>query len=491
VDFQPAVAITRRVSPPQPDRPFAVNFASLPLSKTLIQVVAELGWKELTPIQGQAIPLLLEGKDLIGQSSTGSGKTAAFTLPMLQGLDLTQRRPQALVLCPTRELCTQVAREIRKLGRRESGLSVLILSGGQPINPQLSALAQGVHVVVGTPGRVLDHLARDTLDLTHVGTVVVDEADRMLDMGFGEDMGKVLGAAPEPRQTVFFSATFPRSIEAMSGAHQRNPVRLTIGESDDAALQIRHVAYETDDSRRLETLLRFLESDPPESAIIFCNLKATVRQLEQTLSDAGVSTSSLHGDLEQKERDFVMAKFRNHSTRVLIATDVAARGLDIDNLDVVVNFELPFQAEIYVHRVGRTGRAGKAGLAVSFVGPGDKSKVKAIEACLGTRLARQNLAPTKRSQESAEDEVRGDPHAHAAMETLYISGGRKDKMRPGDILGALTGEAGGLRGADIGKIEIHDRFSYVAVAKNSAHAAVQQLSAGRIKGKRFKVGLAR
>jgi ATP-dependent RNA helicase DbpA len=483
VDFGATVAITRHVSPLETDRPEAVLFASLPLSPSLIQVVSELGWKELTPIQAKAIPLLLAGKDLIGQSSTGSGKTAAFVLPILQGLDLTERRTQALVLCPTRELCAQVAREIRKLGRREAGLAVLILSGGQPMRPQLSALEQGVHVVVGTPGRVVDHLDRRSLDLTHVHTVVVDEADRMLDMGFEKDMGKVLAAAPKPRQTMFFSATFPRSIEAMSATHQCDPLRLTIAGADDLAPQIRHLAFEVADSQRLPALLRFLQSDPPEAALVFCNFKATVRQLEQTLSEAGVSTASLHGDIEQKDRDFVMAKFRNRSTRVLIATDVAARGLDIDNLDVVVNFELPYQPEIYVHRVGRTGRAGKTGLAVSFVGPRDQGKVKAIEACLGMPLTRQTLPPKGARKESGI-------HPQAPMETLYISGGRKDKMRPGDILGALTGEAGGLQGAEIGKIEIHDRFSYVAIAKNRAQVAVQKLSAGRIKGKRFKVGLA-
>lgn len=468
------------MSPNKPDLAAQVSFAALPLSATLAEVVSELGWTTLTPIQAKAIPILLKGKDLIGQSSTGSGKTAAFSLPLLQGIDLLRRRPQALVLCPTRELCTQVARDLRKLGRREAGLTVLILSGGQPITPQLSALLQGVHIVVGTPGRVLDHLSRQSLDLTHVQTVVIDEADRMLDMGFGEDVGKVLASSPKKRQTVFFSATFPRSIEEMSHTYQINPVRLMIAGSEDLSPQIQHRVFEVDKPGKPEALLQFFRQHPPRAALVFCNLKATVMQLEQVLSKEGVSASCLHGDLEQKERDLVMAKLRNHSTRVLIATDVAARGLDIEHLDVVVNFEMPFQPEIYVHRVGRTGRAGKAGLAVSFVSPNDKHKVKAIETFLGTTLTRQSLSTPEASH----------PHPQAPMQTIYISGGRKDKIRTSDILGAMTGEEVGLKGDDIGKIEIHDRFSYVAIAKACVETAVQKLGAGHIKGKKFKVGLA-
>jgi ATP-dependent RNA helicase DbpA len=476
------------MTPPETGSAAATDFASLPLSDSLRQVVAELGFTRPTPIQAQGIPLLLAGRDLVGQSTTGSGKTAAFALPILHGLALDNRSPQALVLCPTRELCTQVARDIRKLGRREPGLQVLIVSGGQPMNPQLAALAQGVHIVVGTPGRVLDHLTRGALDLRHLSTIVVDEADRMLDMGFGEEMEKILNGAPRDRQTVFFSATYPRSIETMSRAHQHEPVHLTIALSEAPGPRIRQVAYDVDDRSRLETLLAILRAHPPESAIVFCNLKATVAEVERALAAAGVSTASLHGNLEQKERDFVMAKFRNRSTRVLIATDVAARGLDIDDLDLVVNFDLPFQAEIYVHRIGRTGRAGKSGMAISFVGPHDHGKAKAIETTIGMPLERLATAPAARTEAL---DFKSTIPAEAQMETLYISGGRKDKMRPGDILGALTGDAAGLNGADIGKIEIHDRFSYVAVARGIALRAVEQLSAGRIKGKKFKVGLAR
>jgi len=469
------------------------GFAALGLSATFCQVLAELGFATPTPVQAQTIPLLLAGRDLIGQSSTGSGKTAAFGLAILQKLNWGERRPQALILCPTRELCAQVARELRKLGRREAGLAVLILSGGQPIKPQLAALKRGVQVAVGTPGRALDHIVRGSLDLTGVATLVVDEADRMLEMGFGAEMEQILSRAPKPRQTVFFSATYPRSIDAMTKAHQHNPKRLTVAASDGPGARSRQLAYvvdDTDDNARLDALLAILRTGPPESALVFCNFKATVARVEQALGAAGVSSASLHGNLEQRERDFVMAKFRNHSIRVLVATDVAARGLDIEGLDLVVNFELPFQPEIYVHRIGRTGRAGKAGLAVSLVGRQDRAKVKAIEAVVGSPLERQAAPSADRERAGADTPTpRSADQAGATMVTLYISGGRKDKLRPGDILGALTGEAGGFPGRDVGKIEIHERFSYVAIARGSAERAIERLGAGRIKGKKFKVGL--
>ncbi|MBI3541859.1 MAG: ATP-dependent RNA helicase DbpA [Deltaproteobacteria bacterium] len=454
------------------------DFASLKLSPALVEVTRELGFERLTPIQEQSIPLLLEGRDLIGQSKTGSGKTAAFALPILERLKLDERRLQALVLCPTRELCTQVAREVRKLGRRHSGLQVVILAGGMPIGPQLDALERGVHVAVGTPGRVLDHLSRNDQGLMRVETVVLDEADRMLDMGFREDMESILSATSTQRQTVLFSATFPRSIEELSSAFQKKPARVTIEDDAGPAPSIRQIAYETDDKKR--ALLWLLQKEKPESAIVFCNLKATVAELDAALADEGLSTACLHGDLEQADRDRVMAKFRNRSVRVLIATDVAARGIDIESLDLVCNFDLPKQPDVYVHRIGRTGRAGKTGLAVSLATRGEGYKLKAIEEFTGGAIERASAGSVDRLDEATVA-------ATAAMETLFIGGGRKDKVRPGDILGALTGEAGGLDGSKIGKIEIHDRFSYVAVARDVAKIALERLRNGRIKGRKFRV----
>ncbi len=465
-----------------------MEFSSLPLSEELLQVVDELGFETLTPIQARSIPLLLSGKDVIGQSKTGSGKTLAFSLPILQSLKLapgSRRQLQALILCPTRELCTQVAREIRKLGRRHPGLQVLILSGGQPIFPQLTALEKGVHIAVGTPGRILDHLTRGTLDLSRVSTLVLDEADRMLDMGFEEDMNRILSRLPARRQTVLFSATFPPSIQAMSRSYQRDPVQVVIEERGEArAPAIRQVWYEADNELKLKGILWLLQQNRPESAILFCNLKATVTELEKLLKGAGLSCAAIHGDLDQHERDRVMAKFRNQSTAILIATDVAARGIDIENLDLVVNVDLPAQPDVYVHRIGRTGRAGKRGLAVSLGSARERAKIERIESFQNAPIERKQLPPL---QNADVERLAETAQQDAKMRTIYIGGGRKDKLRPGDILGALTGEAGGLNGAEIGKIEIHDRFSYVAVSTAIAQRALSALQNGRIKGRKFRV----
>ncbi len=461
------------------------DFASLDLSPALLAVVQELGYTTPTPIQVESIPVLLAGKDLIGQSKTGSGKTAAFALPILQSLDLSSRSLQALIVCPTRELSEQVAREARKLGRKHDGLVVLTLTGGKPFAPQSDSLARGVHIVVGTPGRLLDHLTRGTIDPSGVATVVLDEADRMLDMGFQADMEKILEALPKKRQTVLFSATFPKTIEAISRTHQKNAVRVTIDDGEQPA-EIRQLTLLAERDQKLSTLYWALAEYAHESALIFCNLKATIAEVERELASSGASVDSLHGDLDQFERDQVLARFRNQSVRLLIATDVAGRGIDVEDLDLVINYELPTQPEIYVHRVGRTGRAGKEGLAVSLATSRDKAKLREIEELTGSVIER------------VKRDVRADPglvaHAKAfarpaPMDTILISGGRKDKVRPGDILGALTGDAGGLQGADIGKIEIQDRLSYVAVSRAVSRAAVTALNTGRIKGRRFRATL--
>lgn len=462
--------------------PMSSGFGSLALSPELLAVVEELGYHELTPIQAQSIPALLAGRDLIGQSKTGSGKTAAFGLPMLQNLAADRRELQALVLCPTRELCAQVARELRKLGRRHAGLQVLAVSGGEPLRPQARALERGVHIAVGTPGRVIDHLQRGTMDLRGVTTVVLDEADRMLDMGFADAMDQILRGLPSARQTVFFSATFPESIEAMSQVHQRDALRVTIDDQQEVAAEIRQLGLAAEPDEKRDALYEVLGRYPHESALVFCNLKATVKELTRSLCISGASVDCLHGDLEQFQRDRVMAMFRNQSVRLLIATDVAARGIDVEDLDLVVNYDLPAQPEIYVHRIGRTGRAGNLGLSVSLYGARDEAKLAAIEQLAGTRIER--VARERSGPEG--DEALARP---AKMDTIQIAGGRKDKVRPGDILGALTGEAGGLRAAEVGKIEIHDHLAYVAVSRSASRKAVASLANGRIKGRRFRAVL--
>jgi ATP-independent RNA helicase DbpA len=462
------------------------DFASLALSPALLEVVKELGFAELTPIQEQSIPALLEGKDLVGQSKTGSGKTAAFALPLLQRLNLEQRELQGLVLCPTRELSAQVARELRKLGRNLPGLSVLTLSGGQEVREQARALERGAHLAVGTPGRLLDHLQRRNLKVHRVASVVLDEADRMLDMGFGEDVGKVLKSLPPTRQTVFFSATYPATIRELSAKYQREPLRVSIVEEAELAPRTKELVVHVASEQKGDALRWILQQYPHDSALIFANLKITVAEIAKMLGKTGMSVASLHGDLEQFDRDRVMAKFRNGSTRVLVATDVAARGIDLEKLDLVVNFDLPTQPEIYVHRIGRTGRAGQVGLAVSLCARAEQPRLEAIELFTGSALV-----PVERAR-TAPEAAKGSPaalDAKARMATVRLSGGRKDKLRPGDILGALTGEAGGIPGTDIGKIEIHDNFSYVAVSSKLSSRAVSGLNAGRIKGKRFKAEL--
>lgn len=472
------------MKPHKPQKPHDKKFSTLPLEPALISVVKELGFARLTPIQAQSIPVLLEGKDLIGQSKTGSGKTAAFALPILQKIHVERKMLQALVLCPTRELCTQVAREIRKFGRRHAGLQVLILSGGQPIRPQMAALEKGAHVVTGTPGRLIDHIRRSSLDLRQVKFVVLDEADRMLDMGFKDDIETILNSLPKLRQTAFFSATFPNSIEAMSKKYQKDPVKVVVKDDSEDKPDTDQTFYETHYEEKFHALLNLLHEKKPETSLVFCNQKVTVDELTNFLVEKGVSAACLHGDLEQSDRDRVMAKFRNQSIRVLIATDVAARGIDVENLDIVFNFDLPINPETYVHRIGRTGRAGRRGRALSLVMPREWKRVDAIEKFTGVKAK-------ARIVDGIRPPLKKVIPQDSKMETLYISGGRKDKVRPGDILGALTGEAGKLDAADIGKIEIHDHFAYVAVTKKIASLALERLNQGKIKGRKFHVKMVR
>jgi ATP-dependent RNA helicase DbpA len=466
--------------------PQTSEFSALALSPALSGVAAELGFEKLTSIQAASMPPLLAGQDLIGQSATGSGKTVAFALPLLQRLDLGMRELQGLVLAPTRELAAQVVRELRKLGRRQPGLSVALLAGGEPVREQARALERGAHLAVGTPGRVIDHLRRRTLRVHRVATIVLDEADRMLDMGFKPDIEKVLKALPSTRQVVLFSATFPETIRELSKKYQKSPVSVRVEAPVEGKPDIVELVVRTSAEKKLDALCWALEAHPHESALVFANLKVTVGELERALHARGVSVSSLHGDLEQRDRDREMAKFRNGSTRVLLATDVAARGIDLDSLSLVVNLDLPRQPEVYVHRIGRTGRAGKSGLAISLCTPADEPKLRAIEEYTGRPLTQARTEPRGAAKPDTPEQKAG---GGAAMDTLRLSGGRKDKLRAGDILGALTGEAGGLRGTDVGKIEIHDQFSFVAVAKAVSQKALVSLRDGRIKGRRFRVVL--
>jgi ATP-independent RNA helicase DbpA len=457
------------------------SFSSLPLFSEILSVVQELGFSKLTPIQEQAIPVLLNGQDLIGRSKTGSGKTAAFAIPILQKIDLKQRTVQALVVCPTRELSTQVAKEIRKFGRKYNQLQVATIYGGVPIKEQAAALDSGSQVVVGTPGRLLDLVSKRILFLGDVGLFILDEADKMLEMGFEDEMASLMNVLPSSRQTAVFSATFPESLMAISKYYQKDPKEIIIEEAADSLSSIEQIVYDYDDSdNKPNILMRILQQHPKDSALIFCNQIATVNELLEMFLAQGVPCGALHGDLEQRDRDRVISLFRNNSHRILIATDVAARGLDIDHLELVVNYDFPAQTDVYVHRIGRTGRAGKSGTAILIAKPIETMKIRELEQATGSKVQRPKLG--FKNQHSI-----GASHSAAVMQTLSISGGRKDKLRPGDILGALTSPALGLKAGDVGKIEILDHYSLVAISAHQAQSVLQKLRESKIKGHKFQV----
>lgn len=436
----------------------------------------ELGYLTMTPVQAAALPAILAGKDVRVQAKTGSGKTAAFGLGLLQQIDVSLFQTQALVLCPTRELADQVAGELRRLARFLPNTKILTLCGGQPFGMQRDSLQHAPHIIVATPGRLLDHLQKGTVSLDALNTLVMDEADRMLDMGFSDAIDDVICFAPASRQTLLFSATWPEAIAAISGRVQRDPLAIEI-DSTDALPPIEQQFYETSSKGKIPLLQRLLSLHQPSSCVVFCNTKKDCQSVCDALNEVGQSALSLHGDLEQRDRDQTLVRFANGSARVLVATDVAARGLDIKSLELVVNFELAWDPEVHVHRIGRTARAGNSGLAISFCAPEEAQRANIISDMLQIKLNWQT-PPANSSIVPLE----------AEMATLCIDGGKKAKMRPGDVLGALTGDIG-LDGADIGKIAVHPAHVYVAVRQAVAHKAWKQLQGGKIKGKTCRVRL--
>ena len=441
-----------------------------------------MGFANMTPIQAASIPILLAGKDLIGQSKTGSGKTAAFIIPILEKIKVAQSHPQALILCPTRELCDQVLRECRKFSKAFPGLQTVSLVGGQPYPPQIQALEKGVHLIVGTPGRTLEQLKNGHVQVGMLNTLVLDEADRMLEEGFAEEMKAIMEELPKNRQTIFFSATFPEMMEELSKNYQKNAERITITDEASNTPSIEQYVYEAENPHKIETLIKILQKHPSMCTLIFCRTKATVDEIGKLLKASKVSCEVLHGDLEQNERDKATSLFRNGSRRILVATDVAARGLDIDTLELVINVDLPSSPDIYIHRIGRTGRAGRTGTAVSISTAYEIVKVVEIEKATGVKMIRQPLGFKNQLGLGFEFQ-------RTLMKTIQISGGKLDKLRPGDILGALTAEPQAYAAADIGKIEIHERFSYVAVIPSLGEKAANKLRNTKIKGKKFKTYL--
>ncbi len=450
-------------------------FSALDIQPPMLKNLDSLGYMTMTPIQAHSLPLILAGRDVIAKAKTGSGKTAAFGIGLLTRLVLPGSGVQALVICPTRELADQVGKELRRLARFTENIKILTLCGGVPFGPQLGSLEHGAHVVVGTPGRLLDHLRRGSLDLSGLNALVLDEADRMLDMGFQDEISTLIAATPEKRQTLLFSATYPDSIAAMSAAIQHDPVEVSVDEVHDEGV-IEQVFYEVDKDERLDAVARILGHYRPETTLVFCNTRIECQEVADALNQRGFSALAIHGDLEQRERDQVLVMFSNKSASVLIATDVAARGLDIKELAAVVNYELSRDPEVHIHRIGRTGRAGEQGLAISLVTAQENRRVRAIEDGLGSSIVRGDL-------ESLHP-MMGKPPA-PPMVTLCIDGGRKNKLRPGDILGALTGE-GGIAGSEVGRIDLFDSRTYVAVTRAYADRALACLARNKVKGRFFK-----
>ncbi|MBK9521201.1 MAG: ATP-dependent RNA helicase DbpA [Rhodocyclaceae bacterium] len=461
-------------SPPLP-------FSQLPLSPAMQATLHQLGYLTMTPIQAASLPLALAGKDLIAQAKTGSGKTAAFALPMLTLLNPRRFAVQGLVLCPTRELADQVTQEIRRLARSEDNIKILTLCGGSQMRPQISSLEHGAHIVVGTPGRIMDHLERGSLNLDALALLVLDEADRMLDMGFFDDIATVARACPVDRQTLLFSATYPEGIERLSKQFLRNPQQIKLLEQHQAT-KIRQRFYEVRDDQRLHAVGQLLKHYRPVSTLAFCNTKQQCRDLLDVLRAEGVHALALHGELEQRERDQVLIQFANRSCSVLVATDVAARGLDIKELEAVINVDITPDAEIHVHRIGRTGRADNEGWAFSLVSGDEMGRLANIEKANGFEATWHPL--------SELDDIggKGSGPLLPPMATLQILGGRKEKIRAGDVLGALTGEAGYAKD-QVGKINVTEMSTYVAVERGIAREAVRRLSNGKIKGKKVKVHL--
>ena len=455
-----------------------MTFDDLGLSAPILKSIAAKGYSEPSPIQAKAIPAVLAGHDVMAAAQTGTGKTAGFTLPILERLSKGRRagpnQARTLILTPTRELAAQVGESVALYGKHLN-LSSAVVFGGVKINPQMMKLRRGVDILIATPGRLMDLHSQNAVKFDHLEVLVLDEADRMLDMGFADDIRQIIAMTPSKRQTLLFSATYPSSIKQLSKDILNNPTEVLI-ESTHTQLQIEQRFFEVDPSVKIGALLQLLAVYKPTSALIFCNMKKTCSDVQEALRNAGYSASAIHGDLEQRDRDQVLVQFSNNSCNLLIATDVAARGIDIDSLPCVINYDLTRDSEVHTHRIGRTGRAGNTGLVLNLYQPSEAYKVSAIEDRFNTEFTIKDLP------EVTEHTLPEKP----PMVTLCISGGKKNKIRPGDLLGALTGDAG-LLSEQVGKINIYDFNAYVAVARPVARKALEQLSKGKIKGKKFKV----
>lgn len=523
----------------------STKFEELELNPAILKAVEEMGFEEMTPIQEKAIPLILAGMDAVGQAQTGTGKTAAFGIPMLMKIDPRDKSPQAIVLCPTRELGIQVADELRKLAKFMHGIKVLPVYGGQEISKQIRSLKMGVQIIIGTPGRVIDHIKRRTVRLDKICMVVLDEADEMLDMGFRDDIETILSQMPEQRQTLLFSATMPQPILEIAKTYQKNAQMIRVVKKELTVPQTEQYYYEVTPQNKEEVLSRLLDIYNPKLAMVFCNTKKQVDELTAALQGRGYFAEGLHGDMKQQQRDRVMNKFRNGRTEILVATDVAARGIDVDNVEVVFNYDVPQDEEYYVHRIGRTGRAGHEGKAFTLVTGREIYKLKDIMRYCRTKIkARQipsisdvtsvkaakildkaavliqdedldrmislieervnneeytslELAAAllkmaiKNDGYKAEDEAGiiddfGDTGAEEGMVRLFINLGKSHRLKPGDILGAIAGETG-MPGRLIGSIDMYDKYTFVEVPAEYASEVIQVMKTAKIKGKSINI----
>jgi len=522
-----------------------VRFEEMGLSEEIQKAVRYMGFEEASPIQAKAIPAMISGIDLIGQAQTGTGKTAAFGIPLLEKVDPKLKKLQAIVLCPTRELAIQVADEIRNLSRYMHGIKVLPIYGGQDIAKQIRSLKSGTQIVIGTPGRVMDHMRRKTMKLDFVHTVVLDEADEMLNMGFREDIEFVLSGVPEERQTVLFSATMPKPIMEITKKFQNNAKVIKVTKKELTVPNIEQYYYDVKPKKKEEVLSRLLDIYSPRLSVVFCNTKKQVDLLVNALLGRGYFAAGLHGDMKQEQRDRVMQGFRTGKTEILVATDVAARGIDVDEVEAVFNYDLPQDDEYYVHRIGRTGRAGREGRAFSFVSGKEVYKLKEIQRYCKTKIYAQkvpslnDVANTK--MENILDDVErvieqedldmminaieervnnseftamdmaaaflkiccgmtednknteendwefGDTGAgEDGMVRLFINIGKKQRVRPGDILGAIAGESG-MDGKLIGTIDMYDKYTFVEVPREYAREVLNAMKNVKIKGKTVAV----
>ena len=455
----------------------SLSFASLNIAPAQLKNLVLMGYEEMSAIQAAALPYALAGEDLIAQAKTGSGKTATFGIPLIDNINSLDLSVQSLIICPTRELSNQVADEIRRLAKYKSNIKVTVICGGVSRSSQIKSLEKGSHVIVGTPGRLFDLLSSKKIDLTSVNTLVLDEADRMLEMGFKQQIADVINYLPKQRQTMLFSATFPDDIVEISQHYQNEPHEIIV-ESHHTRAVIDQQFYICQHHDKLPALVRLISANDFSQAMIFCNTKKLVAEVHEYLQGKGFSSIALHGDMEQREREQVLIQFKHKSANFLVATDVAARGLDIEALPAVINYELPREQDTYVHRIGRTGRAGLEGVSLTIFTEKERFKLGSLGQKLDQVFEYESIdsLPNNRITPSKPEFI-----------TLYISGGRKDKIRKGDILGALTKTAN-IEGKYIGQIDIADRSSYVAVSAEQARNAASRLNQNKIKGRKFKVG---